>query len=273
MLQAVGGPGQGYTWTLLLSSLDTDCLLLSNQAKLEAKLESNHAATVSKLDRGIALSYHTPTQECLVAKTGAETCTNLYQIPAWFSQGKTVTGTLKVGAAVTSIGDRAFYNTDLTELDLSEATALQTIGWGAFYNNPQLTGTLKVGPAVTSIGAYAFANTKLTGIDLSDATALTTIGEGAFYKNGQLTGTLKVGPAVTSIGQYAFYNTQITGIDLSEATALTTIENFAFSYTGLTDIDLSVATALETIGDGAFSGTPLAGKTVIKADGTPITLS
>ena len=155
MLQAVGGPGQGYTWTLLLSSLDTDCLLLSNQAKLEAKLESNHAATVSKLDPGVALSYHTPTQECLVAKDGVDTCTDFYQIPAGFSQGKTVTGTLKVGAAVTSISDYAFAYTDLTELHLSEATALLTIGDAAFYGNAQLTGTLKVGPGPPSFGSAA----------------------------------------------------------------------------------------------------------------------
>ena len=130
--------------------------------------------------RGRRLSYHTPTQECLVAKDGVDTCTDFYQIPAGFSQGKTVTGTLKVGAAVTSIGDYAFDGTDLTGIDLSEATELQTIGDRAFYYNSQLTGTLKVGPAVTSIGSRAFDSTGLTGIDLSEATALETIGDGAF---------------------------------------------------------------------------------------------
>ena len=141
---------------LRVSSLDADCLLLSNQAKLEAKLESSHAAIISKLDP--AFSYHTPTQECLVAKDGDETCTNLYvEIPADFANGKTVTGTLKVGPAVTSIGRSAFAYTGVTELDISEATALQTIG------------------------GDAFAHTDLTGIDLSDATALTTIGDYAFF--------------------------------------------------------------------------------------------
>ena len=105
--------------------------------------------------RGRRLSYHTPTQECLVAKDGVDTCTDFYQIPAGFSQGKTVTGTLKVGAAVTSIGDYAFAYTDLTELHLSEATALLTIGDAAFYGNAQLTGTLKVGPGPPSFGSAA----------------------------------------------------------------------------------------------------------------------
>ena len=60
-----------------------------------------------------------------------------------------------MGAAVTSISYYAFYNTQITGLDLSEATALQTIGDAAF-RKTQVTGPLKVGPAVTSIGEYAF---------------------------------------------------------------------------------------------------------------------
>jgi len=349
---------------LRVSSLDADCLLLSNQAKLEAKLESSHAAIISKLDP--AFSYHTPTQECLVAKDGDETCTNLYvEIPADFANGKTVTGTLKVGPAVTSIGRSAFAYTGVTELDISEATALQTIGDYAFYSNTELTGTLKVGPAVTSIGRYAFGHTGLTELDISDATALTTIetnafynsplagltfalqniSDYAFYSNTELTGTLKVGPAVTSIGDYAFLYTDLKELDISEATALTTIGDWAFSYnaqltgtlkvgpavtsigayafrdtkltginlyeatalqtignyafynnaqltgtlkvgpavtsigydafrdTDLTGLDLSDATALQTIGDGAFFGTPLSGQTVLKADGTSIRLT
>ena len=55
--------------------------------------------------------------------------------------------TLKVGPAVTSIGDHAFANTDLTELDLarlSDATALQTIVNNAFSGTP-LEGQHRVG--------------------------------------------------------------------------------------------------------------------------------
>ena len=51
------------------------------------------------------------------------------------------------GPAATSIDDNAFEDTGLTGLDLSHATALQTIGYSAFYDSRQLTGTLKVGPA------------------------------------------------------------------------------------------------------------------------------
>ena len=65
---------------------------------------------------------------------------------------------------------------------------------------------------------------------------------------------IKLGPAVTSIGGYAFYA--------------------AFYYnTQITELDLSDATALQTIGYGAFYNTPLAGQTVLKADGTSIRLT
>ena len=104
-------------------------VLLSNQAELQ----SNQAAILSKLDP--ALSYRTPTQECLVAKNGDQNCTEVFgEIPSYFARDTdtTLTGTLKVGRVVTSIGSNAFYDTDLTGLDLSEATALVTIGDSAF---------------------------------------------------------------------------------------------------------------------------------------------
>ena len=79
---------------------ESDCLLLSNQAKLEAKLES-----VSKSVSNFETLY--------------------------------LTGTLKVGATVTSIGTDAYaYNTQITGIDLSDATALQYIGYRAFFGTP-----------------------------------------------------------------------------------------------------------------------------------------
>jgi hypothetical protein len=164
---------------LRLPSLDTDCLLLSNQAKLEAKLEANHVASGSKLAPGVAYSYHTPTQQCEVGNDGT-TCIDYTIIGRNAFIDTQLTGTLKVGRSVTLIDTSAFRRTKLTGLDLSEATALTTIGYAAFADT-QLTGTLKVGPAVTSIGIGAFAGTDLTGLDLSEATALVTIGDQAFW--------------------------------------------------------------------------------------------
>ena len=119
---------------------------------------------------------------CAVAPSGTEACWELADptmtdIPKGFLNGNTdLTGTLKVGPAVKTIGASAFANTKLTYLDLSEATSLVEIGDRAFYAT-SLAGTLAVPNTVTTIGPYAFYNTKLTGLDLSDATSLVSTGD------------------------------------------------------------------------------------------------
>ena len=65
-------------------------------------------------------------KRCAVAPSGAEACWELADpvttaIPYGFLQGNTnLTGTLRVGPAVQSIGARALFGTKLTGLDLSE---------------------------------------------------------------------------------------------------------------------------------------------------------
>ena len=101
-------------------------------------------------------------------------------IPVDFLNGNTdLTGTLKVGAAVRTIGASAFANTKLAGLDLSEATSLVSIGHSAFLNT-DLEGALVIPAKVTTISNSAFSNTKLTSLDLSNAAALVEIEEGAF---------------------------------------------------------------------------------------------
>ena len=112
-------------------------------------------------------------KRCAVAPSGAEACWELADpqamtnIPVDFLNGDTdLTGTLKVGAAVRTIGASAFANTKLTGLDLSEATALVEIGSGAFFRT-NLAGSLVIPVKVTTIGARAFEDTKLTGLRLA----------------------------------------------------------------------------------------------------------
>ena len=93
--------------------------------------------------------------------------------------GTGLTGTLKVGPAVKTIGTSAFANTKLTYLDLSEATSLVEIGESAF-SETNLAGTLVIPKTVTTIGNAAFYYTNLAGLDLSKATSLVEIGESAF---------------------------------------------------------------------------------------------
>ena len=84
-------------------------------------------------------------------------------IPDGFLQGNTnLTGTLRVGHAVQSIGARAFFGTKLTGLDLSEAASLVEIGAWAF-SCTWFTGTLVVPGTVASIGPFALESTQSHG--------------------------------------------------------------------------------------------------------------
>ena len=113
-------------------------------------------------------------KKCAIAPSGTEACWELADptmtdIPHDFLQGNTdlfLSGTLKVGPAVKTIGAFAFAWTKLTGLDLSEATALVEIGSGAFFRT-NLAGSLVIPVKVTTIGARAFEDTKLTGLRLA----------------------------------------------------------------------------------------------------------
>ena len=140
-------------------------------------------------------------------------------IPNDFLEGNTdLTGTLKVGPAVKTIGASAFTDTKLTGLDLSEATSLAEIGDRTFLGN-DFAGTLVIPATVTTIGDEGFADTKLTGVDLSKATSLVEIGDRAFLGTN-LEGTLVIPAKVTTIGNSAFAYTKLTGIDVSKITSL-----------------------------------------------------
>ena len=84
---------------------------------------------------------------------------------------------------VRTIGSEAFWNTELTGLDLSKATSLVEIG-GRSFADTNLEGTLVIPPTVATIGHAAFQYTKLTHLDLSKAPSLAKIGDGIFRGNG-----------------------------------------------------------------------------------------
>eukprot|EP00964_Phaeocystis_antarctica_P152170 scaffold119965_cov115-Phaeocystis_antarctica.AAC.1 len=102
--------------------------------------------------------------------------------------GKTdLNGTLKLGAAVKTIGTNAFSQTKLTGLDLSQAASLESIRYGAFYET-DIPGTLVIPAKFETIGAFAFKrNNNLDDLDLSNAASLESIGDYAFDRT---TGTI-----------------------------------------------------------------------------------
>ena len=97
------------------------------------------------------------------------------EIGEWAFSQTALAGTLVIPNTVTTIGNAAFANTNLTGLNLSKATSLVEIGNRAFLGSTALAGTLVIPAKVTTISKSAFSNTKLTSLDLSNAAALVEI--------------------------------------------------------------------------------------------------
>ena len=136
--------------------------------------------------------------------------------------------TVILPTSLESIGNNAFAESGLTEINLSGCTSLRSIGDGAFWNC-----------------------TSLEEINLSDCINLTSIGGSAFESCEKLT-TVTLPSTVTTIGNSAFwYCTSLTSITLPAG--LQTIGNSAFrNCTSLEEINLSGCKNLTSIGVGAF---------------------
>ena len=201
---------------------------------------------------------------------------NVKIIPNYaFYDCSSITGTLTIPGAVTSIGNEAFrycsslnavnFNaTDCTTMGsqyfyvFSGCTAFTTLNIGnnvtripdyAFSGCSSITGTLTIPDAVTSIGSQAFMDCSITKLTIGNN--VKTIGSWAFSGCSSITGTLTIPDAVNSIGIGAFNDcSSITGT-LTIPNAITTIEVRTFedcgSITGLT-----IGNAVTTIGWGAF---------------------
>ena len=136
-----------------------------------------------------------------------------------------ISGTLIIPSSVTTIGDHAFSGesdgstNQISTLDLSNATSLQTIGSGAFQNN-NLSGTLVIPSSVTNIGFHAFEHNQISGLSFTDNGNLESIGSYAFAYN-PLNGVLTIPSSVTTIYDHAFidfYNQDVPTYSLTTLT-------------------------------------------------------
>ena len=123
--------------------------------------------------------------------------------------------------SVTSIGNKAFFNTDITSVILGDN--ISTIGENAFAYTP-LT-RIKMGNNVSAINAYAFSNCKnLTTIEWNKN--LETIGSSAFENCSSLS-EVTLPSSVLEVGNYAFSRVpNIKKLELGEK--LKTLGNNAF---------------------------------------------
>ena len=142
--------------------------------------------------------------------------------------------------SVTSIGDSAFRENNLTSVVIPDSVA--TIGNYAFrYNN--LTSVV-IPDSVTTIGERAFCENNLTSVVIPDSVA--TIGNYAFRYNN-LTSVV-IPDSVTTIGERAFCENNLTSVVIPDSVA--TIGNYAFRYNNLTSV--VIPDSVTTIGERAF---------------------
>ena len=147
---------------------------------------------------------------------------------------------------VTSIGERAFYNTTVKSVIIPNTVT--NIGASAFERSS--LQSVEIGDGVTSIGDSAFyACVSLTSVIIPDG--VTSIEKNTFDSCDKLS-NVEIGYGVTSIGDYAFYDCKsLTSITIP--LSVTSIGNWAFSgCSGLTTLSIEDCITSMVIGTGAF---------------------
>ena len=194
------------------------------------------------------------------------------------------------GVALTSIGDRSFYNTAITELDLSGADA--SIGMFAFYNCNSLE-TVKLSGVKTIVSGSFYNCRKLTLVELSEN--LTTIGSFAFqscvalknidipnkvtklnddtFANCTSLKNVSIGSGCTSISSEAFCNANaIEKITVAEDNKNFTVVDGVLYNKDMTTLvlypknrsgEFAVPDTVTTIADYAFDNAPKLTKVTI----------
>ena len=150
------------------------------------------------------------------------------------------------GVALTSIGYQSFYNTAITELDLSGTDA--SIGTSAFSNCNSLE-TVKLS-GVKTIGQNAFYNCrKLTSVELSEN--LTIIESGVFQSCVALK-NIEIPDSVTTIGDNSFKDcTELETVTIGKGCTSVTASAFTADF-NLVKFDVSKDNENYTSVDGVL---------------------
>lgn len=175
---------------------------------------------------------------------------------------------LTLAEGITRIGDYAFNNTSIINVELPDSVVelgytpfhsyIETIKLGTgitaipdamfrYYYNLK---SVEIGEGCTSIGNEAFRGCSgLTSVEIPDS--VTSIGNNAFSDCKGLTSVV-IPDSVTSIDNYVFYNCSgLTSVVIPDS--VTSIGDNAFSYcSGLTSVE--IGSGVTSIGNYAFSG-------------------
>jgi len=140
-----------------------------------------------------------------------------------FKGNTTLDGVYLSSTKITSIGDSAFYGcTKLKNIYLP--STVTSIGQRAFYNTAATSITIP--SKTTTIGQYAFGHcSSLASVKIPNN--VTSLGFGAFYGCSNLT-SLNIGSGLKTIGGSAFCNTGLTSQYIPKT--VTSIGSYAFGY-------------------------------------------
>ena len=162
---------------------------------------------------------------------------------------------IAIPETVTSIGAYAFAKTNIATLTVPASVA--TIAEGAFSNCAKLTavtfvegGTanLQLGTSENTVGVFE-GSTAITTVILPKR--IEAIGNRAFYNAQNIaTVTIPEGASLKTIGDYAFYRNKFSAFILPEG--LTYIGSYAFSSCQFTTV--TIPTTVTEIGENAFLG-------------------
>lgn len=212
------------TWT----SSDDTIATVDATGKVTGKKEGQAAITV-KTDDG------NKTASCTVTVTTSFEVTQIADGTAVITG---MNGSSKVilipetidGVTVSGIGDQAFYNRNITSIEIPKT--VKTIGLRAFYNCLNLTTVI-----------------------FAAESGLETIGEAAFQLDHNIS-KVTIPKNVKVISDDAFSGcTQLNEVIFADDSSIETIGNSAFASIGATNLTLPAS--LNTIGDRAFSGCSL----------------
>ena len=197
----------------------------------------------------------------------ASKCSNLKNIGDYAFNG--VKGKVVLPDHLESLPYKSFANFNGT---ISLPKNLKTIGQGAFYNSNINTLDLSLCPLLETISKEAFEYAYNISVDASKCSNLKNIGDYAFngvkgkvvlpdhleslpYKSfANFNGTISLPKNLKTIGQGAFYNSNINTLDLSLCPLLETISKEAFEYAYNISVDASKCSNLKNIGAYAFNG-------------------
>ena len=174
---------------------------------------------------------------------------------------ETLDGQTVIGIDDQNYIDGVFVGMGITEVQLP--SSLEYIGDCAFYQNDIANIDFSACPNLERIGVNAFTENILTSVDLSDNSNLVIIESGAFFNqdsgNSLTSVDLSGCTSLVTIEGSAFSFNEISSVSFNSCSALQEIGYAAFSSNELNLVNISSCTSLIKIGHGAFNSNNLAG--------------